>query len=280
MVNAIKAVYGWIDNLIQSLAGEGSNLTTSLDEYSEEISDFVDSIIENVTLPVAYTILALFFVMELYKLSLKTESMGASSLGAENVFKVLFKVVICKTVLESTPKILKNIYAATVHIIQGAKGALAEVKLPVKPDALSPIDEILSALERSFWGDLIFLLLLFIGYLIVVIAVAIASVMIIGRFIEIYIYLAVAPIPLATLISDEQSQIGKNFIKSFAAVCIQGFLIYLVLTFFPLLFMSLTTATSLHRASAMGIQFIGFGLILIMALFNTNKWAKSICNAM
>ena len=279
MQKAIEAVHKWIIDLINGLNGEGGNLTTPLEKYSEDIYEFVDKIVKNVTLPVAYTILALFFVTELYKMSLKTESMGSTSIGAENIFKLLFKVVICKTMLESTPLILKAIYSASIHLISGSITVLKSIVVE-KDELTKLLESVAPSTTLGFFGELVLLLLMFISYLIVLIAVVIAGAMVVGRFVEIYVYYAIAPIPLATLISEEQSQIGKNFLKSFAAVCIQGFLIYLVLAFFPVIFSALIKAQEGIETAGYALQFIGFGFVLIMALFSTNKSAKSICNAM
>ena len=48
-----------------------------------------------------------------------------------------------------------------------------------------------------------------------------------GRFFKIYLYTALAPIPLSTFAGEPSQQIGKSFIKSFCAVCLEGAIIIL-----------------------------------------------------
>lgn len=46
-----------------------------------------------------------------------------------------------------------------------------------------------------------------------------------GRFFKIYLYTALAPIPLSTFAGEPSQQIGRSFIKSFCAVCLEGAII-------------------------------------------------------
>ena len=53
-----------------------------------------------------------------------------------------------------------------------------------------------------------------------------------GRFFKIYLYTALAPIPLATFAGEPSQQVGKSFVKSFCAVCLEGAIIILACIIF------------------------------------------------
>ena len=53
-----------------------------------------------------------------------------------------------------------------------------------------------------------------------------------GRFFRIFIYAAIAPIPLSTIAGQPTENIGKSFLKSFAGVCLQGVVIVLACIIF------------------------------------------------
>ena len=89
------------------------------------------------------------------------------------------------------------------------------------------------------------------------------------RFIEIYMYVAISPIPIATFPSEDLSQIGKNFLKSFAAVCLQGTLIYLILTFFPVIL-----SDNLLNENSAPLIYSYIPFVLILAVFGANRYAK------
>lgn len=48
-----------------------------------------------------------------------------------------------------------------------------------------------------------------------------------GRFFRIYLYTAIAPIPLSTFAGEPTSHVGKSFVKGFCAVCLEGAIIIL-----------------------------------------------------
>lgn len=53
-----------------------------------------------------------------------------------------------------------------------------------------------------------------------------------GRFFRIYMYTAIAPIPLSTLAGQPTENIAKSFLKSYAGVCMQGVVIVLACVIF------------------------------------------------
>ena len=52
------------------------------------------------------------------------------------------------------------------------------------------------------------------------------------RFFKVYIYSALAPIPLSTFGSPETSSTGKHFLKAYAAVCLEICVIALAIVIF------------------------------------------------
>ena len=53
-----------------------------------------------------------------------------------------------------------------------------------------------------------------------------------GRFFKLYIYTAISPIPLATFAGEPTQSIGISFLKSYAAVCLEGAIIVLACIIF------------------------------------------------
>ena len=43
-----------------------------------------------------------------------------------------------------------------------------------------------------------------------------------GRMFKLYMYTAIAPIPISTFAGEPSQSVGKNFIKSYAGVCLEG----------------------------------------------------------
>jgi len=55
-----------------------------------------------------------------------------------------------------------------------------------------------------------------------------------GRFLKLYMYTAIAPVPLASFAGEPSQGMGKAFIKSYAAVCLEGAIIVLACIIFSL----------------------------------------------
>ena len=53
-----------------------------------------------------------------------------------------------------------------------------------------------------------------------------------GRMFKLYMYTAIAPIPLATFAGEPTQSVGKNFIRSYAGVCLEGAIIVLACIIF------------------------------------------------
>lgn len=88
-------------------------------------------------------------------------------------------------------------------------------------------DEIRAALEGfSFWGDPGGWLMLFLVSVIAAIVLIVMTFMVVltvyGRFFKIYVYAALAPIPLAFFGGEPTQSTGISFLKAFGGVCAEG----------------------------------------------------------
>ena len=55
-----------------------------------------------------------------------------------------------------------------------------------------------------------------------------------GRFFKLFLYAAIAPVPLSAFAGEPSQNVGKSFIKSYAAVCLEGAIIVLACIIFSL----------------------------------------------
>ena len=56
-----------------------------------------------------------------------------------------------------------------------------------------------------------------------------------GRMFKLYMYTAIAPIPISTFAGEPSQSVGKNFIKSYAGVCLEGAIIELACIIFSVM---------------------------------------------
>ena len=102
-----------------------------------------------------------------------------------------------------------------------------------------------------------------------------------GRMFKLYIYTAIAPIPLSTFAGEPSQSVGKNFIRSYAGVCLEGAIIALACIIFSV-FASSTPAVSDTSLSAVTIVWNYIGelvfnlLILVGAVKASDRIVKEI----
>lgn len=104
----------------------------------------------------------------------------------------------------------------------------------------------------------------------------IANVIVLGRVFEIIVYTMVAPIPLSTLSCEGLSDVGKNFLKAFAAVSIQALVILIMFVAYSAVSKFLTNNSSIMES---GIGGIVLTLTLGLGVGQSGNWAKRICGA-
>lgn len=102
-----------------------------------------------------------------------------------------------------------------------------------------------------------------------------------GRMFKLYMYTAIAPIPLSTFAGEPSQSVGKNFIRSYAGVCLEGAIIALACIIFSV-FTSSMSAVSDTSLSAVTIVWNYVGelvfnlLILVGAVKASDRIVKEI----
>lgn len=273
----VETLLEWINAILSSLTMSGSSLTSRLSVGISGLYAHVTTAREAL-LAIAYTILALFFLLELVRCVQRAEAGGGQRLGVELIVVALVKMAFCKVIIDNSGLLMEALYdviRSVITLLAGNGTVTASITETVTAD-LSGV---------NFFTCLLYMVLGFV-VLVVVGAVWVLTKLIIAlRFIEIYLYLTVAPIPLATLPSEEWSSIAKSFLRSFLAVCIQGVLIFLVLSFFPVVIADPLLQFSLNGSGQLALlggmlKALCYSLLLGVTLLATTRLANSIVGAM
>ena len=103
-------------------------------------------------------------------------------------------------------------------------------------------------------------------FLILMGACWVINLILIGRIFEIVVYTAVSPIPLATFAAEGWHDTAKGFIKSYAAVCLQGLVVVMMFYSFS------QVVDLLGGTSTIGITIVALSLALGVA--KSGQWAR------
>jgi len=101
-----------------------------------------------------------------------------------------------------------------------------------------------------------------------------------GRFFKLYLYTAIAPIPLSTFAGEPVQQIGKSFFKSYAGICLEGAIIVLSCIIFSL-FASTPPVIDTSAAAVTQVwKYIGELVFNMLVLVGTIKMSDRVIREM
>lgn len=132
-------------------------------------------------------------------------------------------------------------------------------------------------------GMLIVLLLLSLIILIgVFVMLAVIIIVLASRMIEIFMYLGISPLPMATMMNNSWSEVGKNWFRGLVALAFQGVFIIFALGIFSTMFTNalakISSGSSGDAVMQMAIL-LGYTLALIFTILRSGAISKSIFNA-
>ena len=170
-------------------------------------------------------LLVLFFVMGI----VKTCSSFTELKKPEMVFKCFIRFVLAQAAVTHGMELMTALFKVAqgmISTIMTASGmsALTDTTLP---DEMVTIIEDVGFLESIPLWAITLLGSLFIWVLSLIMILTVYS-----RFFKLYLATAIAPIPMASLAGQPSSSIGVAFLKSYAAICLEGCIIVLACVIF------------------------------------------------
>lgn len=202
-------------------------LSTVLDTFKTSVN-VMGSADEKVTAMIsaaATTVATILVVIELC-----TQAMGFHFEDINDAVRFVFKVVVYKIIIENSSKIVSMVYGMFMNSSawDSIKGALDTVSKRFTDGDASVYGKIkeyyleFARTDDSFLNiNQLIVSLALIGAVIIVIIICVNIITsIAGLMFELCIDVAIAPVPIATLVNSQTRQIGINFIKGFAGNCL------------------------------------------------------------
>ena len=222
---------------------------------------------------VAYALLVLFFVVGV----VKTCGSFVEVKKPEHALKLFVRFAIAKGVISHGLELMMALF----NIVQGIVstimrtagfGAAQQTVLP---------NEIVEAVEDcGFFESIPLWAVTLIGGLFITVLSFIMIMSVYGRFFRLYLYTAIAPIPLSTFAGEPSQNVGKSFIKSYAAVCLEGAIIVLACIIFSLFAASPPAVDPDAAAVTMVWSYIGELIFNMRVLVGAVKMADRVVREM
>ena len=276
----------WLKEL---LAGAiASNLTGMVDSVNTKVGDIavqvgqtpqgwnsgifsmIQNLSNNVILPIAGIILALVMTMEFIRIIMDKNNMH--DFDTWSILMWVFKTACAILIVSNTWNIVMAVFDVSQTVVNNAAGMIVgntDIELVTEG-----LEETLMAMELSS------LIGLWFQSMIVGVTMHILSIIIMlicfGRMIEIYLVTSVAPIPMSTMMNNEWSQMGQNYLRSLFALAFQGFLIIVCVAIYAVLVQNMVVESDISMAIW---TVMGYTVLLCFTLFKTSSLAKSVFNA-
>jgi hypothetical protein len=184
-------------------------------------------------------LLVLFFVVGV----MKTLGSFAELKRPEIAVKLFIRFAIAKTVvtrglelMEKLIEIMQGLVSriwtvGTYTLVQVTLSDGSKVMVPVIDNTGTAISTtlpqtLIDAVNKLSFFDSIVMVLIALLAMLAIIAMSFVLVLTVyGRFFKIYLYTAIAPVPLAAFAGEPSQNMGKAFLKSYAGICLQGAII-------------------------------------------------------
>lgn len=143
-----------------------------------------------------------------------------------------------------------------------------------------PKDMIKAVEDCGFFESIPLWAVTLIGSLFITVLSFIIIMSVYGRFFKLYMYTAIAPIPLSSFAGEPTQQIGKSFLKSYGAVCLEGAIIVLACVIFSVFAASPPAVNTDAAPAAMVWSYVGELVFNMLVLVGAVKMADRIVREM
>lgn len=222
---------------------------------------------------IGLALLVLFFVVGV----MRTCGSFAETKRPETALKLFIRFALAKGAVTyglELMMVLFRIVQGVISTIMNAAG-LGTAQQTVLPT------EIVTAIEDcGFFESIPLWAVTLIGGLFITVLSFIMIMTVYGRFFKLYLYTAIAPVPMASFAGEPTQNVGKSFIKSYAAVCLEGAIIVLACIIFSLFAASPPAVDPNAAAVTMVWSYVGELVFNMLVLVGTVKMADRVVREM
>ena len=222
---------------------------------------------------IGYALLVLFFVVGV----VKTCGSFTEVKRPEHALKIFIRFAIAKGVVTYGLELMMALF----NIVQGVTSTIMKTAgFGSTEDTVLP-DEIIKAVEDCrFFESIPLWAVTLIGGLFITVLSFIMIMSVYGRFFRLYLYTAIASIPLSSFAGEPSQNIGRSFLKSYAAVCLEGAIVVLACIIFSLFASSPPVVDPDAAAVTMVWSYIGELIFNMLVLVGAVKMSDRVVREM
>ena len=267
------------------------NLQRALDTWNEKLAeiwtlllqspeDFKGGRIWTVILDIHSTVqaigialLVLFFLTGI----MRTFGSLAEIKRPEQAVQLFLRFILAKGAVTYGLELMLGIF----EIMQGMISAIMQTAgLGSQGNTALPGEMITAIEECGFFESIPLWAVTLIGSLLITVLSFIMILTVYGRFFKLYLYTAIAPVPLATFAGSPTQQVGISFLKSYTGVCLEGAIIILACIIFSLFASAPPSINTSDSVVTMVWSYIAELVFNMLVLVGTIKMADHVVKDM
>lgn len=218
-------------------------------------------------------LLVLFFVIGV----VRTAGNIAELKRPELAVKLFIRFVLAKAVVTYGLELMMALFS----IVQGIISTMMRRSGFGNTEALNLPSEIAKAIEDvGFWQSIPLWVVTLLGSLFITVLSFVMILSVYGRFFRIYLYTALAPVPLSSFAGEPSQSIGKSFLKGYAAACLEGAVIVLACIIYSAFAAAPPAVDESAGAVTMVWTYIGELIFNMLVLVGTVKMADRVVREM
>lgn len=273
--NAYFGIIGYASDT-STIVGSFTTLFGNVDVWN-----LIQTAHSTVVIPLGESILALFMLVQLVKISQRIDATATLPAVKDIVFLAVAYVLFHWLIINSLD-IITAIYSEFNKIAAEFVGS----------DALTS-----SALDKDLWdadkasigGCALFIIMGFVSMGVGFVAYIVSIVVALARGIQLYAMAAFSPIPLSLLGFDETRQMGIGFLKNFCAAALAGAIMVFLMAAYPYIVTSiggnpsasgtifaLTYEGEFIDTVGIALGWLATSFLLIFGLVKSGAWAREI----
>lgn len=293
-------VYNYIVNQIGNVSFITGSLSTIFG--GEGVWNVVTTVHQTLVIPLGESILALFMLVQLVKMSQRIDATSTLPAVKDIVFLAVVYVLMHWLIVNSLD-LAQAVYDIFNNIASNpdfVNKAVSDTTFIDSETAFAGVDFAKANIGSCFALVIVGLLSILTG----IVALVVATVVALARALQIYVMVTFSPIPLAFLGFEETRQSGISFIRNFCAAGLAGAIIMFILTAYPYIssamltsitgvgggdagsniIMGLASIINFTGGSSVGslsgilgiITWASTSVLLILGLAKSGAWAKEI----
>ncbi len=222
---------------------------------------------------IGLALLVLFFVVGV----MKTCGSITEVKKPEHALKLFIRFAVAKIVVTYGLDLMLSLF----KIVQGVISTIITASGLGGATSTTLPQSIITAVEKcGFFESIPLWAVTLIGGLFITVLSFIMIMTVYGRFFKLYLYTAIAPIPLSSFAGEPTQNIGKSFLKSYCAVCLEGAIIVLSCIIFSLFASSPPVVDANAAAVTQVWKYIGELVFNMLVLVGTIKLSDRVVREM